>query len=52
MQPKNSTLRLQLAELYEQSGQRERALMVYRQAAYIGNAEAERRIKNILNNLN
>jgi hypothetical protein len=49
MQPENSSLRLELAKLYEENDQRDRALMVYRQAAYIGNAEADRRIEILLN---
>ena len=52
MHPENSSLRLQLAELYEQNGQLDRALMVYRQAAYIGNAEADNKIENLLSKIN
>ncbi len=48
MQPKNSNLRLELGILYEEMGQLDKALMVYRQASYIGNADADHRINIIV----
>jgi hypothetical protein len=41
-------LRLELATLYEDQKRIDQAIMILRQAAYLGSIEAENKLKNLL----
>jgi len=48
LHPDDLTLRLELATLYEDQKRIDQAIMILRQAAYLGSIEAENKLKNLL----